>query len=202
LARTSLRVGYLRGRTVGNFAGPYDPQTGAQLYDGPQLDVGYQSTADTGRLPTDPGQRFYFEVDRRGRLGPFDLHAGTRVTVTSGRPRNAYADTDVGFISLIPRGAAGRGPVVGQANLRLGARWRQFDVTLDVFNLFDRSAAVGIDDFYAEGSVRPIEGGSVEDLVFLKTAGLEANASRSTRYGLPFSFQSPLSAFLAIRAAL
>ncbi|HEY4180288.1 MAG TPA: TonB-dependent receptor [Kofleriaceae bacterium] len=197
-ARTTVRVGWMYGRTVGNFAGPYDPQTGAGLYDSPYLNNGFSSPADYGRLPTDPGHRFYFEGDRVHTVGPVQLHLGIRMTAASGRPRNVYGDTDVGFISLIARGDRGRTPMTTQANLRLGARWKGFDLTLDLFNIFDRGTATGVDDYYTSASVRPIDGGSYEDLVFLKTV-TEQPAPRSARYGLPYAYQAPFSAFLGLR---
>lgn len=199
-AKLTVRIGYLVGRTIGNYLGPWDPQQGTILYDGDDFDTKFASTADFGRLPTDIGHRTYIEVDRRGTLGSVSLHVGTRLTLASGRPRSAFADTDVGYISLIPRGTVGRAPLLTQANVRVGATWRGFELTLDVFNMFDRHDATGIDDLYTQALVRPVEGGTYEDLVFLKTTS-EQPATRRTAFGMPFSFQNPLSAMLGIRRA-
>ena len=199
-ATLTLRVGYLVGRTVGNFTGPYDPRQGAVLYDGDAFDARFSSPTELGRLPTDVGHRVFVEADRRGKLGPVELGVATRLTLSSGRPRSAFAETDVGLIALIPRGSIGRGAMLAQANLRGFARWRGFDVTLDVFNAFDRAAATSLDELYVQGLVRPIDGGTYEDLVFLKTT-TEAAVRRRTAYGLPFAFQAPVSAVLGIHRA-
>lgn len=196
-ARLLLRVGYAFGRTVGNFTGPYDPRQGATLYAGDAFDVDSTSGTEVGALPTDLGHRLYVEAARTTRLGPVALDVGTRLSLTSGRPRSAFGVTDVGVVALIPRGAAGRGPMLAQANLRLAARWRRLAVTLEVFNAFDRSGATAIEEVYADGLVRPIEGGGYGDLVFLKDEDGDP-ARRRTAYGLPVLFQGPVAAVLGV----
>ena len=66
-AKLVLRVGYLWGHTTGSWAGAYDPRSGAALYNTPDFDV--TSVNQNGLLPTDIGQRLYFEAQRRGQLG-------------------------------------------------------------------------------------------------------------------------------------
>ncbi len=199
--KLTLRAGYLVGKTIGNFLGPFDPRQGTILYNGDAFDgtgdAALTSGNEMGRLPTDVGQRVFVEADRRGRLGPVALELSTRLTVASGRPRSAFADTDLGVISLVPRGSIGRGPMLSQANVRLAARWEGFDVTLDVFNAFDRAQSTSVDELYASALVRPIEGGTYEDLVFLKdTDGHDVG--RRTAFGLPLAFQGPVSAVLGV----
>jgi hypothetical protein len=110
-------------------------------------------------------------------------------------------DSDEGVVYLLPRGAGGRGPMVSQVNLRLAARWRGFDVTLDLFDVFDRRTATEVSTFYSGGAIRPIDGGSASDLVFLKTdAG--APAVRSIGYLTPVAYQLPFSAVLGIHRNL
>ena len=41
---------------------------------------------------------------RRGTVGPVTLHVGTRLTLATGRPKSAFAATDVGYFSIIERG--------------------------------------------------------------------------------------------------
>lgn len=197
-AKTAVRASYLYGRTVGTWAGPVDPRQGAALYAGDDWDA---DTANyDGRLPTDPGHRAFVEGWRRGQLGSVGLTVATRLTVASGRPRNVLADSDAGLIYLLPRGSAGRGPTVAQANVRIAARWRGTDVTLDVFNVFDRQPATNLDEVYATGSVLPIAGGTEADLVFLKTTSGAAPARRSA-FRLPNAFQAPIAATLGIHRA-
>lgn len=200
----TLRAGYLVGKTIGNFLGPYDPRQGTILYDGDAFngtgDAALTSGNEIGRLPTDVGHRVFVEASRRGTLGPVALELGTRLTVSSGRPRSAFADTDIGVISLLERGSIGRGPMLSQANVRLAARWEGFDVTIDVFNAFDRGTSTSVDELYTSDLVRPIEGGSYEDLVFLKSTDGQ-DVGRRTAFGLPLAFQGPVSAVLGVHRA-
>ena len=197
-AQLTLRAGYLAGRTIGNFPGAYDPRQGAALYNGTDFDGASVSGNEIGKLPTDVGHRVFIEADRRGTAFGIAFDVATRLTLASGRPRNALADTELGVLHLIPRGSAGRGPMLAQANLRLAAHWRGFDILLDVFNAFDRSQSTAVDEVYGELLLRPIEGGAYEDLVFLKDTN-GAPAERRTAYGLPLAFQGPISASLGVR---
>ena len=202
--KLTLRAGYLVGKTIGNFLGAYDPRQGAILYNGTQFDGtgdgALTSSNEMGRLPTDAGHRVFVEADRRGTLGPVGIEVAARLTLASGRPRNVYADTDIGVISFLPRGSIGRGPLLSQANVRIAAHWQGFDVTLDVFNAFDRAAATATDELYTAAEVRPIEGGTYEDLVFAKTV-FGQDIGRRTAFGLPIAFQGPVSAVLGVHRA-
>jgi len=184
--KTVNRAGYMDGRTFGTWTG---------LFTGPEYDA--TSVNLTGRLPADIGHRTYIEGERLGSVGGLTVAVAVRLTAGSGKPRGVVADSDDGLIQLIPRGSAGRDPLVTQANVRLSARWRELEVTLDVFNAFNRREATSIDEVYAAGAVRPIAGGSPEDLVWLKRDdGLES--TRRTTYAHPTAFQSPLSVVLGI----
>jgi hypothetical protein len=105
-----------------------------------------------------------------------------------------------GIVELLPRGSAGNGPVVSQADLRLAARWSGFDFTLDVINLFDRRTPTSVDEIYTSDPVRPIIGGQPSDLVLLKTDD-GAPAHRLTSFQLPTAYQPPLSAVLGVHRA-
>lgn len=202
--KLTLRAGYLVGTTIGNYHGPYDPRQGAILYNGDAFDgIGdgaRTSSNEIGRLPTDVGHRVFVEADRRGTVGPVALSVAARLTLSSARARSAFADTDVGVLAIIPRGSIDRSAMLSQANVRLAARWQGFDLTLDVFNAFDRGQATSTDELYTDAFVRPIEGGSYQDLVFLKTTDGQ-DVGRRTGFGLPVAFQSPVSAALGVHRA-
>ncbi|HSK01949.1 MAG TPA: TonB-dependent receptor [Kofleriaceae bacterium] len=197
-AKTVVRATYLHGRTTGSWTGPVDPRQGQVLYAGSDWDV--ESANYLGLLPTDAGHRVAVEGERRGRVGSVELGLAARLTVASGRPRNVLGDTDIGIVYLLPRGSAGRAPAVSQANLRGSARWRGLDVTLDVFNVFDRQTATNFDEIYAGGVVRPIAGGTEADLVFLKQEGGDPLVRRNA-FRLPSAFQAPIAATLGIHYA-
>lgn len=194
-----VRATYLWGRTVGSWIGPFDPRQGTTLYDGVDWDL--DATNLVGRLPTDQGHRFVLETDHRGTVRSIPYSIATRLAVTSGKPRSVLGDGDLGVVQLVPRGSAARNPVLTQANVRLATRIRGIDITLDVFNAFDRREATQVNEFYAD-SVLPISGGTVEDLVFLKTQSCDelrcasGTAQRRTAFGLPTVFQTPRSVIL------
>lgn len=198
IEKIAIRAGVMWGRTEGTWTGPYDPRQGANLLQGSDWDV----TASNlyGPLPTDLGGSAFVEVERRGSLGPVGLAVATRLTVGSGRPRNVLADGADGLVELLPRGSAGRNPVIGQANLRLAARWRGVLVTLDLENVFDRQDLTNLDEVFTSDTVRPVSGGSYEDLVFLKNdAGKPA--TRRTAFQLPTAYQPPLTVSLGVHKA-
>ena len=197
-AKLVLRAGYTYGRTIGNWTGAYDPRQGVVLYANDDFDA--TSAGLLGRLPTDSGHRTYIEGQRSTQAGPVKFSVATRLTVASGKPRNITANGDDGVIYLLPRGSAGRGPVLSQANVRLAATWQGLDITLDLFNVFNHHTATNIEDEYTGGAIHPIDHGSLTDLPFLKTeAGAEAR--RNPNVGVGTSFQAPFSAFLGLHRA-
>jgi hypothetical protein len=198
-AQLVLRAGYLYGRTIGTWTGAFDPRQGAVLYAGSDYDG--TSANQRGPLPADLGHRLFVEAQRHGRLGSIPVAVSTRLTVGSGRPRNILGDSDeYGVINLLPRGAAGRGPLLTQANVRLAATWRGTDITLDVFDVFDRHDPTNLDEIYARGSIYPIDGGTASDLVFLKNdAG--SNPVRRPGFATPLAYQPPVSVTLGLRRA-
>lgn len=198
LETTTIRAGVAWGRTVGTWAGPYDPRQGVNFLAG--SDWNADPTNLRGPLPTELGGSVFVEAERRATLGPVELSVATRLTAASGRPRDVLANGIDGIVELLPRGSAGESPVISQANVRVAARWHGVDVTLDAFNLFDRRGVTNLDEVYTNDTVRPIVGGTASDLVFLKNDTGQA-ATRRTAFQLPVSYQSPLSVSLGVHAA-
>jgi hypothetical protein len=193
----AIRTGVSWGRTVGTWTGPYDPRQGATFLNGTAWDSG--SANLSGPLPTDIGARVFMEIERHGQLGPVGLAAATRFTVAQGTPRSVLGDGD-GVVDLLPRGDAGRNPTLSQVDLRLAARWRGFDLTLEIFNLLNRRDPTQVDDLYTDDPVRPIVHGTLADLAFLKAADGQPAHPR-TAFGLPIAFQAPISASLGIHTS-
>lgn len=199
----SVRASYLWGEAFGTWAGPFDPRQGAALYAGTDWDL--DVTNLDGRLPSDPGHRVELEGIRRGKLGALPYTVSTRLSVASGRPRDVLADSDLGIVYLLPRGAGGRLALRSQAEVRVATRVRGVDVALEVFNLFDRQDPAAVSDVYSGGQVHPIAGGSLQDLVFVKSESCgelacEATpAQRRTAFGLPTAFRRPRTVVLGAR---
>jgi hypothetical protein len=185
-ARLVLRAGYMYGRTFGTWTGMF---TGSE-YDAGGINV-------LGRLPGDVGHRTYIEGERTGTIAGIPVGIALRLTAASGRPRSVLADSADGPVYLLPRGSAGRNPMLTQANVRLRAEWAGLAFTVDVFDVFDRRDATSIDEVYARGAVQPIAGGSADDLVWLKTAD-GSTAARSRTFAHATAFQSPLSVLFGI----
>ena len=198
LAQTAIRAGVSWGRTVGTWAGPYDPRQGVNLLQGSDWDAGASNLY--GPLPTDQGGRGFVEAERRGTLATLDVSVATRLAIGSGTPRSVLAQTSDGIVALLPRGAAGRNPVITQANLRLSARWHGLTATLDVINLFDRRDAIRVDEVYTTDAVRPISGGSYEDLAHLKS-DTGRTVRRQPAFQLASEFQPPLAIALGVHTA-
>lgn len=194
--KMTVRATYLFNRTEGSWTGPFDPRQGANLFDGDDWDD--SSGNIYGLLPTDAGHRFAFEIERHGRFNNVEWLAAARLTTQSGRPRSVLGAADGGVIYLLQRGDAGRNELVSQANVRVGARWRRTEVTLDVFNLFDHRTPTLVDEIYASGDMAPINGGTDEDLVWLKTSGGDP-VRRRTAYQLPLSYQPPIAVTLGVQ---
>lgn len=196
--RIGIRAGVLWGRVVGTWTGMFDTFEGLNVLDTSAWN--FNASNLHGPLPSDPGTRLFVEAAHHATVGPVALSVAARLTAASGRTRSVLANGVDGTIYLLPRGAAGRGPLTSQANARLAAEWSGYTVTLDLFNLFDRRTATDVDDVYSDDSVRPIEGGSYEDLVFLKTDSGRP-AARRTAYQLPLAYQAPLSIALGVHKA-
>ncbi len=197
--QTAVRASYSYTQVRGNWTGPFDPRQGSTVYAGSDFDL--LATNQAGRLPTDGGHRAFVEARGQRALGRIELGLATRFTVGSGRPRSVLGDSDLGLIYLLPRGDAGRGPMISQVDLRLAARWRSTQLTLDLFNVFDRDVATNLDELYATtGTLRPIADGTAEDLVFLKYEG-GGNARRRTAFRLPTAYQPPFGITLGLHRA-
>ncbi len=193
--RLVLRLGYMFGRTIGSSTGAYDPRQGAVLYGGSDYDV--TAANQLGFLPTDAGHRVYIEAQTHGSAGSVRLAFSTRLTAASGLPRDVLGNGGYGVVELLPRGSDGRGPTIAQANIRLMATWRRFELSLDVFNVFDRRDPTAVGSIYTNQSLLPISGGEMADLVFAHDVNGHP-LQLDTYYRLPTSFQSPFGAMLGL----
>nr|MBP9088029.1 TonB-dependent receptor [Kofleriaceae bacterium] len=199
LRATAIRFGYQWGRSVGPTTGAYDPAQGVTQYTGRDFNDGTDNLY--GRLPNDMGHRFFSELMRTGKLAGLPVTVGGRAVLSSGRPRNAMAETSDSAVQLVPRGSLGRTPLLATVNVRAAVRYAGLDIGVEVFNLFDQRNATAVDDVYSRSSVRPIVNGRATDLVFMRDVQ-GAVAIRAPGYGQAFSYQAPIFALLSIRAEL
>ncbi len=170
---------YTYARTRGNFPGLYSPDSGAI---NPNITAQYDLIELLGNrrgpLPADRPHELkvdgYYTFALAGRSA---LTTGARARLSSGTPvdalgSNAMYGFDEAFV--LPRGAIGRTEIDAGLDLHLSygrdlGGGRAIEVFTDVFNVFDRQAAIYLDETYTRDNVNPIIGGDDEDLVFVKT---------------------------------
>ncbi|MCB9574069.1 MAG: TonB-dependent receptor [Kofleriaceae bacterium] len=192
-ARLHLQLGYVYGRELGSWNGAYDPAVGAALVASP---FDGRTGNAWGPLPDDRPHRFYGDVATRRAVGPWALTAGARLTVSSGRPRSTL---DGAGAPVLPRGDAGRLPVVASAIVHVGAARGRLRLALDVTNPFDRRTVLEVDDRYTLDDVGAIEGGDLTDLMWAKQADGVA-LTRHGGWGRATRYQAPT--FVLVSAAL
>ena len=196
-ARVHARVGWIRSRQRGSWPGPADPIEGVTLYDGSFEGA---SANDHGRLPLDLPHRLIAETTMAGRRAGLDLTLGLRFEVASGRPVGALAGPD-GEVRLLPRGSVGRMPTTSAAILHVAARRGRFELALDLVDVFDRRAPAAVDERWTTAEdVRPIEGGSEADLLWVRDIdGRRVLPNRA--YGTATRYRAPLAGRLSLSAA-
>jgi hypothetical protein len=209
LGRVSLLGSYTYSRTIGNYPGLYSPNNG-------QLDPNLTSQFDLiellsnrdGPLPQDHPHRLTLDgwtaIDLRhaGVLiigGRLRAQSGSPIDVLGRHPLYGFNESFV-----LPRGAGGRTPFTGSADLRLGFRRGLITVTIDVFNLLDSQPTASVDQQYTIEYVNPIVGGTHDDLIHLKATsntGIEENkpAQKSLTYGTTNQRYAPLTVRFGLR---
>ena len=145
------------------------------------------------------------------------MSLGASYQAASGAPLNvlgAHPYYGAGYVYILPRGEGGRLPWVHSVDTSLSAGYRiskdsTLTLSLSVFNLFNFQAETGRDENYTYASVRPITGGTLEDLEADNDEECAATNScrdnvvawaggsplgpqgRNPNYGRPTSYQTP-----------
>ena len=186
-APVHVRLGWIRTRQRGTWPGP-------------SLDAPFDVTTGNvgGRLPLDLPHRFQAELITGGRVGPVDLVVGARLELASGTPIGARAGS-AGEIALLPRGSVGRTPPTSAVITHVAARRGRFELAVDLIDVFDRRGAAAVDERWTLEEVGPIEGGSVHDLVWLKTVD-GVPARRNLGYGAATVYRAPLVGRVSLSA--
>src|SRR5204862_7314642 len=107
---------------------------------------------------------------------------------------------------ILPRGSAGRTPVVTRFDLHLSYRHQltkgmDLDAFVDIFNLFNQRTALQQDQDYTLDPVDPIIGGDPRDLPHLKTVA-GAPATKNPNYLSATAHQAPISGRLGLRLSV
>lgn len=204
-----VQTSYTYSRTRGNYPGLYAADKGqldpniTSLYDLPEL----MQNRD-GPLPNDRPHNlrvdgYYSQaIGQRG-----SVTAGLGAMARSGRPNNAlgvHAAYGQSESFILPRGSAGRSPVVSRFDLHLSYRHQltsggmTLDAFVDIFNLFNQRTALQVDQDYTLDPVDPIVGGDASDLPHLKTV-FGTPATKNPNYLSATAYQPPISGRLGMR---
>lgn len=144
--------------------------------------------------------------------GSFRAHSGTPINYLGAHP-----DYGPGEAYVLPRGSAGRTPMLTSLDIKAGLEYvvtppYTVRFSVDIFNLLNSQQTVTVDNNYTYDSVKPIENGQCKngnaaegtgnlaqqaitdcpDLAFLKTTDGRA-VTVNKNWGKPTSYQSPLA---------
>jgi hypothetical protein len=104
---------------------------------------------------------------------------------------------------LLPRGSAGRTPTVTQTDIKI-AYHRELSKTtavegfLDLYNIFDETTALQVDDNYTYEMAAPIVNGTVKDLQYAKNV-MGTPIAKNPNFGKGTVFQQPLHGRIGLR---
>lgn len=197
---------YTYARLTGNYNGLFDPDNsyaapnGTNAYDTPELTLNRN-----GALANDRPHSARVMGHYQHRVGPGTILGGLVFNAYSGVPRNHIGNLGgLGqLVFLLPRGSAGRTPMVTQLDLK--ASYRQvlsdnlsLEVFVDLFNLFNTKTALLTDDNYTYDAVAPIVGGTKDDLKVARNAqGQLVNVNPN--FGNGRVFQVPFHGRMGLR---
>lgn len=209
LAHGSYTLSFLRG----NYVGLFQPETA-------QLNPNNNSTFDLQSLVVN-GEG-YLPGDHRHQMKVFaakELSVGRRVWITPGFSLHARSGAPTSYLGrhllyganevyILPRGSGERLPWVVSIDPHFGyavalAPDKTFEVTVDVFNLFNFQAATAVDETFTNSAVQPIEGGGTGAVAGCRdpnrgTCQLRSpdgapidSASVNPNFGQPTEYQPP-----------
>lgn len=212
--RLFVLASYTYSRTVGNYPGLFNPETGqatanlTSMYDLPEL----MANRD-GPLQVDRPHVLKLDLYHRWALGRDTLTLGGRARGQSGRPHSVLAGNPYGpgETYVLPRGAGPRGPFESAldghiAYRRALGRGLALEAYVDVFNLFDQQPATKLDEIWSYQNVAPIVGGTARDLPRAQlldasgqpTGAVVGAAERNPNFGHPTEAAAPRSVRLGL----
>jgi hypothetical protein len=205
-----LMASYTYSRSQGNFPGLFSTETG-------QLDPNLTSMYDLADLMANRYGAMGLDRPHNIKIDgfyQFDLKDAGLVVLgasfrgQSGIPQNTlaahifYGDRES---YLLPRGVADRGPFTwtGDVKATYGRKFGSTKVEgfIDIFNIFNNQAEVGVDEEYTFQFVNPVVGGDADDLRHAKSldsAGF-STPIKNPNYGNLDSRQAPMSVRFGLR---
>jgi hypothetical protein len=202
------RASYTYSRLVGNYQGLYQAEqsyyapNGSNTYDVPDLYVN-----SYGRLPNDRPHQFKADGFYSLPVGAGKVTFGLSFSARSGMPRNYIANLIPGgnyqLVQVLPRGSAGRTPMVTQfdAHIAYGrplTKGTFLEAYIDLFNFFNQRETLQTDDNYTFQTAAPIENGTKKDLAFAKDIG-GAPLVQQPNFGRTIAYQMPFYSRLGLR---
>jgi hypothetical protein len=206
----SLLVSYTYSRVFGNYPGTFSPSNG-------QLDPNISSQYDLRELILNRSGPFFNDHPHNIKVTgnyvvPFrsgGLNFGVNFSAQSGSPILALGAHPVygRFESfLIPQGSAGRTPFFTNFDLRIAyyhqfTKLVRFEVSWEIFNLFNQRAPLTVDNEYTSNFVAPVQNGRPADILSLRDAFTGNPIVTNSNYGQPTSYQAPLSMRFGVRVS-
>lgn len=205
-----LLVSYTYSRVFGNYPGTFSPSNG-------QLDPNISSQYDLRELILNRSGPFFNDHPHNVKVTgsyvvPFrsgGLNFGVNFLAQSGSPILALGAHPIygrNESFLLAQGAAGRTPFITQFDLRIAyyhqfTKLVRFEVSWEIFNLFNQRQPLGVDNEYTTSFVAPVQNGRSSDLATLRDAFTGGPIFTNSNYGQPTSYQSPLSMRFGVRVS-
>jgi hypothetical protein len=202
-----VRASYTYARTAGNYPGLDSPDSGQTEPNlSSQFDLPETEANRDGPLPQDRRHTIAIDGTYAHRVGPGAVGLGARFRATSGAPVDvlaAHSRYGQRETFLLPRGAAGRTPFLGDLSIRLG--WSQplsggmrLEIFADLLHALDPQGATAVDERYTFDAVAPIVGGTFEDLIWAHD-GDGGPIARNPGFGRASARQLPATLRLGAR---
>ena len=206
-----LRTSYLWSRLNGNYSGlsqsdengRTSPNVG-RLYDYPMMMFQDGGDASYGPLPTDRPHQFKAQFIYQWAFG---TSVGLNQYVASGLP----VTREIGIyppntlpVQYLGRGSDGRTPTFSQTDVyvqhQVSLGQRNFQVFLNVLNLFNQDTAIGRYSTYQySGGVVPNEDAFYAGQQTLASQITAQNVARDPRFLMDNAFQNPLQARVGVK---
>jgi len=213
--RMFVLASYTYSRTIGNYPGLFNPETGqpsanlTSMYDLPEL-----MANRSGALQIDRPHALKVDAYYQWPIGrAATVTLGGRGRAQSGRPHSVLAGNPygIGESYVLPRGTGARAPTESSFDGHLAYRRAlrsgiAIEGYVDVFNLFDQQPATKLDEIWSYQNINPIVGGDARDLAHVKvldgngepTAAVAGATAKNPNFGHLTEAAAPRSVRLGL----